>query len=256
MRTIFLVGLVIIQFSGWMQAQERSLTTDKALKLVREEKIYVSRMLKDIVLIASNYLHKQRAIHELEVTKKMYADGLKQLRTYESVPAWREMIAAVEKQWTVVLKLTTEVPNKKYAGTYIHAFGKLKFLWAKPIGYLMKKVSEKKDDPVTVLSNFKIFSEQMTTMYLLRSWQLKDPTRVDKASHAIGKKVYQGFQILLASPKTTSQMKEVIQEMRKLSLYFRVMWDSEVRTPTVVVKKAKDAYNLAAKLLEMYQAKD
>jgi hypothetical protein len=253
-KQAFKLWLIVCAMTAMLAGQELNATRD-ALELARHEQMLVSRMLKDIVLIASNYLHKERTIQELKKTKLEYTDGLKKLQVYETTPAWNEMMHVALNQWEKAQKLTTGEPDKKRAMEYIKGFAKLKLPWNKPIAYLMKQASEKPSDPITILSNFKIYSEQMTTMYLLRTWQLKDPTRVDKASHGIGKKVYQGFQILLASPQTTPEMQAVIQQMKKLSLYFKVMWDSTVRTPTIVVKKSQEAFDLAQKLLKMYKEK-
>jgi len=246
------VWLLVSAISMILPAQEPA-SVKEVLERARQEQMFVSRMLKDIVLIASHYLHKEQTIGELERTKKEYSEGLKQLQQYENTPEWKTMMATAWQEWDQAQKLTEGAPDKKRAMEYIKKFSKLKLQWNKPIGYLMKEAKMNADNPVSVLSNFKIYSEQMTTMYLLRSWDLNDPSRVDKSSHRIGIKVHQGFQTLLKSPQTTPKMKEVIRQMRKLSLYFQVMWDSNVRTPTLVVKKSKEAYQLAVKLLRMYR---
>jgi hypothetical protein len=249
-KIMALFGMFFILYTTLIEASP--LNASEALELARKEQMIVSKIMKNIVLIGGGFRHKDRLNHEMKQLQIEYAQGVKLLKDYDASPAWTKMMERIRTQWDQTHKLIVKSPNKKYSGKYIQSFSKMKFAWNQPIGYLMKTNGISSKDPETLCSNTRTASVQLASLYLLRSWELKHPEKVRKAMMNIGKKIKKTFEFLMNSPRTKPEMVKWIKVYKKNKQHFHIMFDSDVYTPTIAIKRSDAMFEAAEKLMALY----
>ena len=252
MRKIVWVLMLLLLIDTGVEASPLNHISE-ALELAKQEQILVSRMLKDYVLIGSHYRRKEQSAAELNASALAYAAGLKKLQKMHMTPEWKRIIDPLIQQWADVRHYKDQAPNKEMIMTYAMVFEKMRLLWRKPITMLMREMGIPVNDPRGVASDFRSYAEQLPTLYLLKSWGMKNPKKINDSMQEIGKKINQGFRIFTDSPQTTPEMMEIIKRLKKLALYFQVMWNTEIKTPTIIMKKSREAYDLSEKLMKKYE---
>ncbi len=247
------MGLIVMWVGfGFFAQATNVITQDEALDLARQEQILVARLLKDIVLIGSNFLHKDVAQKDKKKTIELFMQNLKKLKTFDTSKHWQVMMKKIEQQGQQSKAFADLQPDPTQGMRYLHVFSRMNHLWDAPIAYLEKKAHIQPDSPIGILTSFRIYAQQIPTLYLLRTWELKDPSMVDQAMEHIGQKTLIGLQILQTAPQTTAAARKLLKKLQGVSLYFQIMWDSKVRTPVIVMKKSKEVQSIIERLMPIY----
>ena len=237
---------------GFMAHASGTMTSNEALKLARQEQILVSRLLKDIVLIGSNFLHKNEAQKDKKESFELFTKNLQRLKGVDTSENWQIMMGRIEQQEKKIRTLVDLQPDSKQGMKYMRAFSKMKHLWNAPITYLAKKTGSRANNPAGVLSLYRTYVHQMPTLYLLRTWDLKNPAKIDQAMEQIEQQFRKSIWILQSSRKTTDATRKLLKKLQGILLYFDVMWDSDIYTPAVVIKKSKEAQSIIEQLMQIY----
>jgi hypothetical protein len=68
----------------------------------------------------------------------------------------------------------------------------------------------------------------------------------------IGKKIKKTFEFLMNSPRTKPEMVKWIKVYKKNKQHFHIMFDSDVYTPTIAIKRSDAMFEAAEKLMALY----
>ncbi len=168
-------------------------------------------------------------------------------------PILLEAFRAVDRKWAIYKKqLATPCSASKAIGVLDQAVA-LKGLAHQAVKALLAAGEGSGAKEVNQAGLFRAQSQKLASLYLIKAW-IGDPAPEHLAQEM--DKAMKGFRssldFLEQSPLTTPEMRPLLNKMGKTYLYFSVMNNSSVFTPTLVLKKTDAMLANAVKLVELY----
>jgi hypothetical protein len=182
-----------------------------------------------------------------------YEETQTNLKGYSSAPAIQEALKAVDSKWIEYKKHLARPCKSSEINGLLKESVELKMLSNKVVQALEKEAKGAGGEEVNRAGLFRAQSQKIALLYLIKSWEGSGDLPLIKAEMDKAMKSFKGsLDFLGAASHTTDEMKVILKKLKKTYLYFLVMNDSDVFTPTLVLKKTDAMLKDAVSLVNLY----
>jgi len=223
---------------------------NEAVNVAGRQRMYTMRMLKDYIMIGEKLSYKDPA-GDLKKIKEEFGKAHDSLVAYVKDPALSEELKHIGTLWDAVDKMTNEPPRKDQMGTYAKKAITFRQQLNAFVDHLAKSEGEKKAtaEEINMSGRLRAVSQALAAVYLLRAWgmphadeKIKEPMKFFRLS----------LDYLNKAKETQPPMQALLKDLEKIYLFFEVMNQSKVFTPTLVIKKTDAMLQKASELTELY----
>ena len=251
MKTISIYSKMLwLVFSLTAFAAAGSSTITEMISMASQQRMLAMGMLKNFVMMGSHSIYHD-PMQELKAYQQTFMAHHKKLRQYDQSPEYQHSLDAVEHQLAIAGKMLNAVPDKSMAEQYLAEAWKLKLALDKTVEYLNRKAGTPTGHAVKLAGELRAISQKLAAIYLLKDWS----SVMDKNMGETMQAFRNALDYLNQAPETTVQMRPLLKRIEKTYLFFAVMNDTEIFTPTLVVKKCDAFRNDAVELTRLYLEK-
>ena len=221
---------------------------NEAVNIAGRQRMYTMRMLKDYIMIGEKLAYKDPA-GDLKKIKKDFQESHASLVAYVKDPTLSAELKEIGTLWNGVQKMTSTPPKKEQAGIYAKKAIDFREKLNTFVAHLAKSGNEATAQSINVSGRLRAVSQALAALYELRAWgmphadeKIKKPMKVFR----------QSLDDLNKAKETQPPMQALLKDLEKTYLFFDVMNQSKVVTPTLVIKKTDAMLKKASELTELY----
>ncbi|WP_456429375.1 type IV pili methyl-accepting chemotaxis transducer N-terminal domain-containing protein [Nitratifractor sp.] len=205
----------------------------EAINLAGSERMMSMRMLKDYILVAMNnsYRNPQK---DLQAMMKRFEETQSALEAYVKDPQIASRFKAVDQRWSEAKKMLKSPAKKEEASKYFETMTALKNAANEATVSLAKNSKHGTSQTVNMAGRLRAISQTLAALYMLKTWAADNsPDSMKKAM-----KIFrESLDFLKKELGNDPKVKKFLKNMEKNYLFFSMMEDAGVFTPTLVIKR-------------------
>ncbi len=221
---------------------------NEAVNLAGRQRMYTMRMLKDYIMIGEKLAYKDPA-GDLKKIKKDFQESHASLVAYVKDPTLSAELKHIGTLWNTVQKMTSEPPKKEQAGVYARGAIDFREKLNTFVDHLARSGGDDRAETIDAAGRLRAVSQALAAVYQLRAWEMP---HADEAIKKPMKVFRRSLDDLKKAKETQPPMQVLLKELEKIYLFFEVMNQSKVATPTLVIKKTDAMLHKASELTELY----
>ncbi len=223
-------------------------TLNEAVNIAGRQRMYTMRMLKDYIMIGEKLAYKDPA-GDLKKIKKDFQESHASLVAYVKDPALSAELKEIGTLWDAVKKMTNELPRKEQASTFAKGAIDFREKLNTFVDHLAKSGNKATAQSINVSGRLRAVSQALAAVYQLRAWGMP---HADEKINVPMKRFRYALDYLSKAKETQPPMQALLKDLEKTYLFFDVMNQSKVVTPTLVIKKTDAMLKKASELTELY----
>lgn len=226
-----------------------------AVNKAGQQRMITQRMLKDYALIGMNNIYGDPK-KDLPEMVKLFDTNLNELKGFIKDKPSLESLDEVSTVWKPIKKTLQEAPSKDKVVKLQEDLEILLNAANKSTGLITKSSGKASSDIVNTAGKQRMLSQRMASLYMLKVWDITDPTFEEKLTKAMDE-FSQAHETLLASKLNTDETNLLLEKTGMAFMFFEMSRESKSKryVPSLINKSATKILTNMNTVTQLYSKK-
>ena len=238
----------LLTVAGQASTSDMGITINKA----GQQRMLTQRMLKDYALIGMNNIFGDPK-KDLEEMITLFDKNLNELSTQVQDKNSLNSLKEVSTLWQPIKQTLQEAPVKNRAISLQEDLENLLTATDRATGLIVKSSGTSLSTIVNTSGKQRMLSQRMSSLYMLKVWDIYDPKFDKKLADAI-EDFGKAHEELLASKLNNDEIKALLQKSENAFMFFEMMGQSKSKKyiPSLINRSANTILTNMNKATELY----
>ena len=230
----------------------------QAIDMAGKQRALSFKMAMYKAMLESNLNYKNPA-DRLKKTQHSFEEAQKSLKTFVKDKNILKALSKVDSDYTEMKKILSSDISENEIDKLLNTTLRLKKDANSVVSLLVKKSGIKSSEKIDYAGYLRALSQKTALYYIIHSWtgeESKTGKEIHKELHKTINEMGNIIKKLSSYSDNTRDEKKLIEKLNKDHLYFKIMMDSEISTPVMVLKKSDRIFANADKLVKLYKQTD